>query len=419
MKAEIISIGTEILIGSILNTNARFLAQKLAENGIDVYHQTAVGDNAGRIVEAFRLAASRADILISSGGLGPTEDDVTMKSVSRFTGRQLLLHRPTHTHICRVLERRGYPITRFVARQCYLPKDSFIMQNERGTAPGVLIEFSRENQKKWLLVLPGPPKELEPIFIRQALPLLIKRTHTKREHFIVKSIKITGLLESQVAQKTTDLLKLKPPLTVGIYASPGMVELKIMGKSRSLKQISKKIIGIEKIIRKRFGNHVFGTGNETLASTTGTLLRKIGKKLATAESCTGGLLSHLITEVPGSSDYFLGSVVAYHNRIKSSQLNIDLPAIKKNGAVSETVAKKMAQNVRDLLKSDYGIGITGIAGPGGSSKAKPVGLVYIAVAAKRRTFCKKFRFFGTRSEIKSSAAHKALDSLRLELLKAR
>jgi len=412
MTAEIISIGTELLVGSLLNTNACFLAKELAHHGIDVYRQTTVGDNPNRILQAFEEASGRADILITSGGLGPTEDDVTMRCLSQFTGRLLYLHTPTYRHIVHRLKARGLSMTKMIQRQCYVPEGAVIFDNENGTAPGVLCEAIFNGDKKWILVLPGPPRELQPLFLKKGLPSLFQKAGIKREPLVIRSVRISGLIEAQVAQKVTDLLKLKPPLTVGIYAKPAEVELKIMVKSDSRKEALLKARRVEKKIRKRLGRHVYGVDEETLSSAVGKLLKAKRKTLAAAESCTGGLLSSRLTDVPRSSDYFLGSLVAYHNRIKVAHLDIPPGLLKKYGAVSAPVAKKMAQNIRKKYAADIGIGITGIAGPSGGSRLKPVGLVYIALSTKNKTFCRKKIFLGARHEIKSRAADEALNILR-------
>jgi nicotinamide-nucleotide amidase len=418
MRAEILSIGTEILIGSILNSNARFLSQKLAENAIDVYHHTTVGDNQGRIAEAFANACDRADIVMSTGGLGPTEDDVTVRGLSKFLDQPLVLHQLTRQQILRRLKARGFAkITKLVEKQCYLPKNvTLIFQNQYGTAPGLLCEIERSGNKKWLLILPGPPREMQPMFMDQGLPALLRLSRIPKQSFVIRTLKIAGLPESKVAQKVNDLLKLTPPLTLGIYAKPGLVELKIMAKADLKAKALQRVSRLEKKIRARLGNQIYGADDETLSSVVGKLLRKSNKTLAVAESCTGGLLGHWITDSPGSSDYFAGGIIAYDNEVKIENLGLSKTLLQKFGAVSKPVAKKMAQNARQIFKTNLAIAITGIAGPGGGTKKKPVGLVYIAISDSKRTFCKKYQLFGTREEIKSSAAQEALNLLRLQLI---
>jgi len=417
MRAEIISIGTELLLGSILNTNARFLAQKLSESAVDVYHQVTVGDNIERISACFERALSRADLVISSGGLGPTEDDATLRGLANTLKRPLVLHLPTYHAVEKRLKIRGYRMTKLIAKQCYLPERSkSVFQNIRGTAPGVLYEVARGPLKKLLLVLPGPPRELEPMFANFALPAILRLSREPRQAFMAKSLHLANVAESRVAEKITDLLKWKPPLTVGIYAKPGEVELKIMAKSENHKKTVRMVRKTENILRKRLGKLIYGVDGETLSSAVGGLLRKKKKTLSVAESCTGGLLGHLLTETPGSSRYFLGGIVTYHNKAKTALLKVSPKSLKKAGAVSESVAKQMAKGVRTRFGTDFGIGITGIAGPDGGTKKKPVGLVYIAISNRGKGLCRKFLFFGSRSDIKMQAAKKALNRLRLELL---
>ena len=416
MRAELFSIGTELLVGSILNTNARFLSGQLAENAVDIYRQTTVGDNIPRIVDAFEEGARRVELLITSGGLGPTADDVTMEALARFLQKPLVMHRPTYQHVLARLKSRQYPITRLIAKQCYVPAGSVVIKNHFGTAPGVLAQTFRNGKKVWVLVLPGPPRELEPMFSKQALSLLRRLVKLPKEHFLIHSLKITGVVEAQVAQKVPRLLKLKPPVTVGIYAKPDEVELKIMAKHATKAKALAAVARVEKEIRKKLKEKVMGVNDDTLSSVVGALLKKKKKTLSIAESCTGGLVSHRVTQTPGSSDYFLGGVVCYSNRIKTSVLNISKELLKKEGAVSSAVATKLAENICERFGSDYGIGISGIAGPSGGTKAKPVGLVYIAIASKTKKTCHQQVFFGSRIEIQSRATNYAFNALRLELI---
>jgi nicotinamide-nucleotide amidase len=417
MRAEIISIGTELLVGAILNTNARFLSQALADRGIDVYRQTTVGDNVGRIVETLERALPGSDILILSGGLGPTEDDVTSQALAKFVKKPLIVHKPTYKSIQKRLKTYKLRMTRLIARQCYVPQGSIILQNDNGTASGILYPLTHQNQKRWIVALPGPPRELEPMFLKKALPALTHLAKIKRQYFLRRSLKIAGLIEVQVAQKAQDLLKLKPPLTVGIYARPGEVELKIMTKAGSQNQAKKMIRSVENKIRARFKEKIYGADSDSLGSALGALLRKKKKTLSTAESCTGGLLSSLITDIPGSSDYYVGGLVAYDNSVKIKELGLSKSLLGKYGAVSAPVAETMAQNIRETLNTDYSIAITGIAGPSGGSTKKPVGLVYIALSSRQKTIVTKNHFSGTRAEIKDRSAKTALNLLRIALCK--
>lgn len=417
MNAEIIAVGTEILIGSIVNTNAQILSQKLASHAIDVYHHTTVGDNIPRLVRALEDGAKRADILITCGGLGPTEDDITAQSAALFLKQDLIYHRPTHQAIDRKLKKLGKKITPLLQKQCRVPAHAqAIFQNDHGTAPSILSTAIRNHKRVWLLCLPGPPRELKPLFETKALPYLLRHLKIKKQFFEVRTLKIAAT-ESSVAEKVGDLMKLKPPATLGIYAKPGLVELKIMAKDSSGPKTKAHIKHMEKTIRSRLGLSIFGVDGDTLADAVGDLFRQQRKTLSLAESCTGGLIGHEITQSPGASGYFKGSLVAYDNSVKSEFLSVPGALIKKYGAVSPQVAQSMAKNIRVKFKTDVGLGITGIAGPAGATPSKPLGLVYIAIANGQDTQVHRHIFMGSRSDIKHRASLAALEHLRLMLLK--
>jgi nicotinamide-nucleotide amidase len=415
MKAEILSIGTELLVGSILNTNARHLSQRLAEASVDVYRQTTVGDNIGRIAEAFISASKNADLVISSGGLGPTADDVTAEAFARVVRKPLLIHKPTLAYIKGRMERRGLVMNDLVARQCRLPKGAVIFKNDNGTAPGILCQTRIGGRRKWFLALPGPPREMEPLF-KKILPFILRKTRTKKSAFVIRSVKIQGLIESQVAEKVEELLEMKPPVTVGIYARAGEVELKIMSKAVTKSSAVKRADDIEALIRSRFGEKVFGVDGETLQSSVLGLLKSKKKTLAAAESCTGGLFSSLITDIDGSSGAFKGSIVAYQNGVKKT---LGLSRIlKKNDVVSTEIASALAGGARKFFKSDYAVGITGLLGdPVKKYSRKARGTVCIAVAGPSGVSSFETVFLEKkRAEIKLRAVTKALDMLRLALL---
>jgi len=409
MKAEIISIGTELLLGHIINTNAAFIAERLAGIGVDVYHQVTVGDNVPRLADAIRQAAGRADIVITSGGLGPTVDDVTVEALTKVIKKKLVLDKAVLDDMKEVFALRGSKVPPDSVRQAYVPAGSTIIRNPRGTAPGIISEF----RKRLVICLPGPPRELEAM-LDEIIKQIIQKKYGK---WVLRSrtVKISGLAESQVNNTVQDLLRLKPPTTVGIYAKIGEVDLKIMAKSRTDADARTAIYRIEQKIRKRLKKHVFGCDEETLeGSVVARLIRK-GMTLAIAESCTGGLLSSRITDVPGSSKCLLSGFVMYSNKSKGELLGVRRGAIKEFGAVSEPVARQMAEGISKKTKSDVGIGITGIAGPSGGTPSKPVGLVYIAMTGSRKTVVKKYAFRGSRTEIKFQATQAALDMIRLSL----
>ncbi len=412
MIAEIISIGTELLLGHIVNTNTAFLSQKLAEIGIDVYHSSVVGDNPQRLTDSLNLALRRADVVITTGGLGPTVDDITIETIAKFTGKKLVLNRMVLKDLEGYFKLRRIKIPAATMRQAYTPEGVRCVRNKVGTAPGLLIDW----KNKVIICLPGPPRELEPIFTNDILPLLKNKS---KSSCIIKSriIKIAGLPESVVNKMVKGLLELKPPLTVGIYAKLGQVELKIMSKAGDEKTAAAAIGRIEKKIRSKLNDSIFGCDDETLEGAVGKILTERKLTIAVAESCTGGLLCNRLTDVNGSSKYMIMGLVAYSNTAKENVLGVSKETLKNYGAVSREVALEMAQRIKLLGGTDIAVGITGIAGPAGGTKSKPVGLVYVAIAADKKKVVKEFRFKGSREEIKLQASQAVLDLVRKSLKK--
>ena len=407
MKAEIISIGTELLLGRIVNTNAAYLSRRLAELGIDVFYQTTVGDNRHRLQESLERSIQRANIIIMTGGLGPTVDDITTETLASFTRKKLILEKSVLKDIRSHFADRALPMPRAGARQAYIPEGAHWMKNEAGTAPGLILEY----RGALVIALPGPPRELTWIFENAVIPYLKKMT---KAAWTIRSrtVRITGLVESQVHQRVKKLLELGPNPTVGIYALPGEVDLTITAKASSDREARRSIAKIEAVIRRRFGQYVFGCDDETLEGAVGAVLAKKRKTIAIAESCTGGLVSHRITNISGSSAYFLMGILAYSNGAKTALLGVTEDSIKRDGAVSRRVALEMARGIRNVSSADLGIGITGIAGPTGATRAKSLGLVYIALASRTKNLIREFRFKGNRSEVKFQASQAALDMVR-------
>lgn len=407
MNAEIVCIGTELLLGHIVNTNTAFLAQKLAEAGIDVYHHIAVGDNRARLTAAFRQALSRADVVITSGGLGPTVDDITMETLASLIGRKLVLNKTILKDVKEYFRSKKLRFPEESIRQAYIPEGIKWIRNNVGTAPGIIAEY----KEKVVICLPGPPREIEPMFVKDIIPYLKRRLDAD---WVIKSrtIKIAGSAESQVDGKVRDLLNLKPPTTVGIYAKLGQVDLKIMTKARSEREADISIARIERKIRTRLKDNIFGCDDETLEGAVGKILTAKKKTIAFAESCTGGLVSNRLTNVSGSSRYFKMAVVAYSNTIKENVLGISWELLTKYGAVSRQVALEMAKGLKFLACVDIAVAITGIAGPTGGTKQKPVGLVYIALVTDRKRIVRECRFKGSREEVKFQASQTALDLIR-------
>ena len=409
MKAEIIGIGTEILLGQIINTNSGYLSKKLAELGIDVFYHTTVGDNPLRLYTAIMRALARSDIVITTGGLGPTVDDITLNVISKVAEEPLVFKK----EIARLMEshfkKSNIRMPKNNLRQAYIPKKAKWLKNSVGTAPGIIITKAN----KLLIALPGPPLEMNPM-MEDNLVQEIRKISPKKSFILTRSLKTTGLVESQLHTKVSKLLKLSGDTTVGIYARPGQVDLKITSKAKTIKQAKDNIQKIEKKLKKILGDLIFGVDNETLEGNVVKLLKN--KTLAIAESCTGGLLSSRIVDIPKTSKNLIMSVVAYSNKSKTEILDIPTSLLRKEGAVSRAVCKKLANNIRDLAASDIGISITGIAGPGGATQKKPIGLIYIGLSSNRKTFVKEFRFSGERKTIKLLSSQAALDMLRNHLI---
>ena len=410
MKAEIIAIGTEILLGHIVNTNCAYISRHLAASGIDLFYHTTVGDNPQRLESAIRTALSRSDIVITTGGLGPTLDDITLAGIADSTGLPLVFRPEIARRIKAHFKSRKIRMPQDNLRQAYIPKGATWFRNNIGTAPG----FSVKTGDRYLIALPGPPYELQPIFDRYVISL-IKKISPKRGVIFTRTLKITGLAESQVHHKVKDMLRLSGDTTVGIYAYPSQTELKMTSKARDIQKAKKNIAPVEKAIRRRLKEFIFGADDETLEAKVAAMLRK--RSIAIAESCTGGLLSSRLTDVPGISKNLIMSIVCYSNRAKMQLLNVRPGLISKYGAVSAPVAKSLAENIRNISDADIGIGISGIAGPGGATKTKPVGLVYIAMSTATKAICKEYRFIGDRRSIKFRASQAALDMLRRYLAK--
>lgn len=410
MKIELIAIGTELLLGHTVNTNAAWLSQELAKIGVDVFFHSTIGDNPARIKEVLALACGRSDGVIVTGGLGPTEDDVTAAVIAEFAEIPLVLHPEILKKIRNRFRHRKIAMAKLNERQAYLPKGAIEIPNRVGTAPGfILFPFL-------IIALPGVPREMKPMFLETVRRFLQKQNKSKSV-LISKTLRTSGLPESTIAARVKKWLKLKPPVTVGIYAHLGEVDLRIMSKGKNQREADRAIAKIEKEIRPKIKDAFFGVDEETLESNVVNRLIAKKKTLAVAESCTGGLLTHRITNVSGSSKALTRGLVTYSYESKTTLFGVPADLLKKKGAVSREVASVMAQRVRQTANTTFGIGITGIAGPTGGTKKKPVGLIYVALATPKKTYCSELFLKGSREEIKWQAAQNALNGLRLELAK--
>ena len=414
MSAEIICVGTELLLGDILNSNAQFLALELASLGIPHFYQTVVGDNPGRLKQVLEMAIARSKILIFTGGLGPTPDDLTTETIADFFGVPLIERQDVLDDIAQKFASRGREMTPSNRKQALIPKGADILPNPGGTAPGMIWQ-PRPNLT--ILTFPGVPTEMHRMWRETAVSYL-KSQGWGKEIIYSRTLRFWGIGESALAEKVTPFLDLTNP-TVAPYAGQGQVRLRVSARATSATDAQLLIEPVAQQLRQIGGLDYFGDDDDTLASVVGELLIEADETLSVAESCTGGGLGSMLTEVPGSSNYFLGGVISYDNSVKASVLGVSQSDLYKVGAVSKVVAMQMAAGVRSLLSTHWGLSITGIAGPGGGSDTKPVGLVYIGLAKPDGTVeCFKFQLGQNRGRpsIRHASACNALDQLRRRLL---
>ncbi|HHX02317.1 MAG TPA: competence/damage-inducible protein A [Firmicutes bacterium] len=410
MKAELVIIGTELLLGETVDTNAAFLAQELAALGIDLYYKSTVGDNWVRIIEVMTQALARSDLVIASGGLGPTMDDLTREAISAVANLPLELDQEAMKMIEGYFQQTKRSMSENNRRQAFLPRGAKIIANHWGTAPGMIVNI----QDKIIVALPGVPRELKGMFTTYVAPYLSQRI-TAKKTLVSRTLKFAGIGESQLAELVHDELLNQSNPTIAPYASLGEVKLRITAKADSSQQAYELIQPVEQRLIHQLNGYYYGADHETLESVVGAMLRERQETLAVAESCTGGLITNRITNVPGSSEYFDRGYITYSNQAKVELLGVDPSLIGQFGAVSREVAVAMAEGARARAGTDWSLAVTGIAGPAGGSKEKPVGLVHIAVSAKGNTKAKQFRFNGTRTEIKFLVAQAALNFLRQEI----
>ncbi|VEP16311.1 CinA-like protein [Hyella patelloides LEGE 07179] len=418
MSAEIICIGTELLLGDILNTNCHYLAQELASLGIPHYYQTVVGDNLARIHQVIDTAIARSSILIFTGGLGPTPDDLTTEAIASFFNTSLEERPEIITDITKKFASIGRKMTSSNRKQALIPQGAQILPNPSGTAPGMIWEVSKESQDSLtILTFPGVPSEMKRMWRDTAIPFL-KSQGWGKDIIHSQMLRFRGIGESALAEKVAPLLELTNP-TVAPYASRGEVRLRVSAKAKSKAEAIALIEPVAQKIQEIAGLDYFGSDEESLAVVVCKLLSDRKKTLAVAESCTGGSLGAMLTAIPGSSQYFKGGIIAYANEVKTRLLKVNTTDLDQFGAVSDLVAQQMAQEVKQVLGTDYGISITGIAGPDGSTETKPVGLVYIGLATPNGQVSSKECRFGDRRErslVRHLSAYTALDIIRRQIL---
>lgn len=419
---EILSIGTELLLGQVLDTNAQFIGTELAKLGIDCFYRTTVGDNVGRMQEAFKAAFSRADIVICTGGLGPTADDLTMETIAAVFGVPMVFDEAVFERIKSLFATMRYKMPESNRKQALRPAGADILPNPAGTAPGIIWKIDPPTAAKagiigerTVMAFPGVPKELEAMWYETAAPYLAKTysagTIWSRElrHF--------GIGESALAEKFAHLLELSNP-TVAPYAGRGECRLRVTAKAQTAEQAKSLATPVIDEILKGSGKLCYGFDNDTLESVVGSLLTKHGSTLAVSESCTGGLVSARLTDISGSSNYIKLNVVTYANDAKMQLLGVTDEVLKSFGAVSAECAEQMAKGISRLAKSDLGLSVTGIAGPTGGTAEKPIGLVYIGLASDQEYRSKELRYPShmSRADIRYRSANEALNLVRILLL---
>lgn len=407
MRAIIITIGDEILMGQILDTNSRYMAKRLTDIGVEVVEMLTIPDKRDEIFETVDYAMEQSDLVLVTGGLGPTKDDVTKKVLADFFGTRLVFNEQAMEWLEELLRHRNLPMNEGNRSQAYLPENCRVLHNFKGTASGMWFE------KGWksLISMPGVPFEMEHLMETYVIPdLKAKYPNLQLEY---RMVKVYDVPESQLAahlEKWED--SLKEGFKLAYLPSPGMVRLRITAKGEAVKRLEE----MYESLKLELKGMRYTEGDDALEIQVGQLLREKGVTVATAESCTGGEIAHLLTSVPGSSDYFKGSVVAYANEVKVNVLGVNPADIEREGVVSEPVVLQMAEGVRRVMGTDYAVATSGVAGPAGGTPEKPVGTVWIGVATPRRCFARKYVFSFTRERNIAKAAAKALELLSMEMV---
>ncbi len=417
MQVELVNIGTELLMGFVVNTHAAYLGQKLNSIGATLVRQTCVNDTPEDIRAAIQQALERVDLVITTGGLGPTSDDITRNIITKMFRLKTRVDKRALENIRSRFRDRGTKMPKSTESQAIVPEIATILYNENGTAPGLAIPLS-EGSCKWLVMLPGPPRELQPMFEKQVMPLLLKKFRSQLPILDCRVFKIVGIGESRVEEMVEPVLKGIKNLEIGYCARSGEVDLRLVVRGKNKQEVHRIANKAETKARRVLDDAIFGTGDITLEEVVVNLLRQKKKWVSVAESCTGGYLANRITLVSGSSEVFREGWITYSNDAKTKLLGVSSSLITQHGAVSQPVAKAMAEGALQKSGTDYAIAITGIAGPLGGTKEKPVGTVFIALASKGGTISERFQFRFDRPTFKFTTTQTALDMLRRKLLKS-
>ncbi|MEE8576171.1 MAG: competence/damage-inducible protein A [candidate division Zixibacteria bacterium] len=410
MNVEIITIGDELVTGHTVDSNAAHICSELAASGFPVRYITTVGDRAEEMEEVFQSALKRADLVIATGGLGPTDDDITKRAIVKVFKRNLVFHEEILADLKARFARRGIEMPAINQNQALLPQGATLLPNQTGSAVGILIT----EQDSIFIALPGVPTEMKQILADEVIPLLKQRAGGKP--MVVIKLRSTGIVESRLAEKIGDKLKLPADTRLAYLPSYPGVDLRVMAQAGSQQEAQDKAVGVARDLESLVGKYVYGRDDDSLAGVVGQLLLDNDKSCAVAESCTGGLLGGELTSVPGASRYFKGGLLAYDNNVKIEQLSVDKDIIASHGAVSEECAKAMAAGCRKLMATDYALSVTGIAGPDGGSEEKPVGTVWIGLDSAHVNKARVFHLGSSRDTIRRRAIFASLEYLRRDIL---
>jgi len=414
VNAEIIAVGSELLTPHRQDTNSLYLTEQLNDLGVEVRFKSIVGDDAERLTAAAKLAMRRSDIIIFTGGLGPTEDDLTRESVADALGLKLQRDPEILAKLQERFAKRGYNMSANNAKQADILTGAVALPNPLGTAPGQWIAGKYDGRERLLMLLPGPPYELKALFETECIPRL--RTRIPVQHIATRTLKLAMMPESQVDARVAPIYKTYTDVETTILAGAGEIQLHLRCRKDSQADAEARVEELAEKIEDELGDAIFSRKEETIEQIVSYLLQMRGMTLATAESCTGGLLAERITSLGGSSRYFLGGAVVYSNQLKTQFANVPKTLIDQHGAVSREVAAAMAEGIRKRCLASYGVGITGVAGPGGGTEQKPVGLVYIALAGEEGTQVVERNFPGDRKRIRQFSTQQALEMIRRALL---
>jgi len=405
LNCTILTVGTELLMGQIVNTNAAFLSRELNDLGINVLYHLTVGDNPNRLEKMLKNTLEFSDLIITTGGLGPTQDDLTKETIARSLGKKLILHKPTLEKIKSFFKKLDREMSTNNEKQALILEDSIILENDNGTAPGFIVE----TDKKIVISLPGPPREMKSLFFGSVKPYLLSKSN-----FIIKSkiLKFVGIGESSLETALQDLITHQTNPTIATYAKDGEVSLRITARGKTDKETELLIDPMVKEVKSRLDKYIYSYEDESLEKVVSDMLIKNNLTISLAESCTGGLLASKFTSISGISKVLDRAIVTYSNTAKIQELNVEEAILESYGAVSEQTAKAMANGLKNITNTDISLSITGVAGPTGGTPEKPVGLVYIAIATNKSTLVKKLNLSGDRNKIRNYTSIAALNLIR-------